>query len=44
MTSPGDGRIIEANGISLYVEEHGDGVPVLLLHGCRQMRGRGSPG
>ncbi len=28
-----DGRIIEANGISLYVEEHGDGVPVLLLHG-----------
>jgi pimeloyl-ACP methyl ester carboxylesterase len=33
MTSAGDGRIIEANGISLYVEEHGDGVPVLLLHG-----------
>ena len=33
MTSPDDGRIIEANGISLYVEEHGDGVPVLLLHG-----------
>ena len=25
--------MIEANGISLYVEEHGDGVPVLLLHG-----------
>jgi pimeloyl-ACP methyl ester carboxylesterase len=33
MTSPGDGRLIEANGISLYVEEHGDGDPVLLLHG-----------
>jgi pimeloyl-ACP methyl ester carboxylesterase len=33
MTSPDDGRIIEANGISLYVEERGDGVPVLLLHG-----------
>ena len=33
MTSPDDGRIIEANGISLYVEEHGDGDPVLLLHG-----------
>ena len=25
--------MIEANGISLYVEEHGDGEPVLLLHG-----------
>jgi pimeloyl-ACP methyl ester carboxylesterase len=25
--------IIEANGISLYVEDHGDGVPVVLLHG-----------
>jgi pimeloyl-ACP methyl ester carboxylesterase len=33
MTSPGDGQMIEANGISLYVEEHGDGVPVLMLHG-----------
>src|SRR5689334_4186500 len=33
MTSPGDGRMVEANGISLYVEEHGDGEPVLLLHG-----------
>jgi pimeloyl-ACP methyl ester carboxylesterase len=33
MTSAGDGRIIEANGISLYVEDHGDGVPVILLHG-----------
>src|SRR5260370_19668030 len=32
-TIPDDGRVIEANGISLYVEEHGDGVPVLLLHG-----------
>jgi len=33
MTSPDDGRVIEANGISLYVEEHGDGLPVVLLHG-----------
>jgi pimeloyl-ACP methyl ester carboxylesterase len=33
MTSPGDGQMIEANGISLYVEEHGEGVPVLMLHG-----------
>jgi pimeloyl-ACP methyl ester carboxylesterase len=31
MTSPG--QVIEANGISLYVEEHGEGVPVLMLHG-----------
>jgi pimeloyl-ACP methyl ester carboxylesterase len=31
MTSPG--QIIEANGISLYVEEHGEGTPVLMLHG-----------
>jgi pimeloyl-ACP methyl ester carboxylesterase len=27
------GRLIEANGISLYVEDHGAGEPVLLLHG-----------
>jgi pimeloyl-ACP methyl ester carboxylesterase len=33
MTSPDDGQMIEANGISLYVEEHGEGVPVLMLHG-----------
>jgi pimeloyl-ACP methyl ester carboxylesterase len=33
MTSPGDGQMIEANGISLYVEEHGEGVPILMLHG-----------
>jgi pimeloyl-ACP methyl ester carboxylesterase len=26
-------EIIEANGTSLYVEQHGDGEPVLLLHG-----------
>ncbi len=25
--------MIEANGISLYVEEHGEGTPVLMLHG-----------
>ena len=33
MTSPDSGRPIEANGISLYVEDHGQGVPVLLIHG-----------
>lgn len=27
------GQIIEINGVPLYVEEHGSGVPVLLLHG-----------
>jgi pimeloyl-ACP methyl ester carboxylesterase len=27
------GRVIAANGISLYVEDHGEGTPVLLLHG-----------
>jgi pimeloyl-ACP methyl ester carboxylesterase len=25
--------MIETNGISLYVEDHGDGTPVLMLHG-----------
>jgi pimeloyl-ACP methyl ester carboxylesterase len=29
----GDGQIIQVNGISLYVEDHGSGTPVLLLHG-----------
>ena len=33
MVSPDNGRVIQANGISLYVEDHGAGVPVLLLHG-----------
>jgi pimeloyl-ACP methyl ester carboxylesterase len=33
MTSQDDGRLIDVNGISLYVEDHGDGVPVLLIHG-----------
>ena len=27
------GRVIEVNGISLYVEVHGEGTPVVLLHG-----------
>src|SRR5580693_8376807 len=31
--NPDPGRFIEVNGISLYVEERGAGVPVLLLHG-----------
>ncbi len=33
MVNEENGRLIEANGISLYVEEHGEGDPVLLLHG-----------
>jgi pimeloyl-ACP methyl ester carboxylesterase len=32
-TNSDSGRLIEVNGISLYVEEHGSGVPVVLLHG-----------
>jgi len=28
-----EGRSIRANGISLYVEDHGSGTPVLLIHG-----------
>jgi pimeloyl-ACP methyl ester carboxylesterase len=31
--NPDPGRFVEVNGVSLYVEEHGDGVPVLLMHG-----------
>jgi pimeloyl-ACP methyl ester carboxylesterase len=27
------GRVMEVNGISLYVEVHGEGTPVVLLHG-----------
>ncbi|MBO0806918.1 MAG: alpha/beta hydrolase [Actinobacteria bacterium] len=33
MTSPDPGTTFEINGVSLYVEEHGSGTPVLLLHG-----------
>ena len=33
MANQETGRLIEVNGISLYVEEHGEGDPVLLLHG-----------
>ncbi len=33
MANQEDGRLIEVNGISLYVAEHGEGDPVLLLHG-----------
>ena len=33
MANEENGRLIEVNGISLYVEEHGEGDPVLLLHG-----------
>jgi pimeloyl-ACP methyl ester carboxylesterase len=29
----GAGQIIDVNGVPLYVEDHGSGVPVLLLHG-----------
>jgi pimeloyl-ACP methyl ester carboxylesterase len=28
-----EGRVIEVNGVSLHVEDHGNGTPVLLLHG-----------
>src|ERR1700759_4602615 len=31
--NPDPGRFIQVNGVSLYVEEHGAGVPVLLMHG-----------
>ena len=31
--STGEGRIIEVNGVPLYVEDHGSGTPVLLIHG-----------
>jgi pimeloyl-ACP methyl ester carboxylesterase len=31
--SLGEGRIIEVNGVSLHVEDYGNGTPVLLLHG-----------
>ena len=33
MANQENGRVIDVNGISLYVEEHGEGDPVLLLHG-----------
>ena len=33
MTVSGDGKVLAANGVSLYVEDHGEGVPVLLIHG-----------
>ena len=31
--STGEGRIIEVNGVPLYVEDHGSGTPVRLIHG-----------
>ena len=33
MDERSDGQIIAANGTSLYIEDHGAGVPVLLIHG-----------
>ena len=30
---PGRGQMIDVNGISLHVEDHGAGDPVLLIHG-----------
>jgi pimeloyl-ACP methyl ester carboxylesterase len=33
MDERSDGTVIGVNGISLYVEDHGEGVPVLLIHG-----------
>jgi len=35
----GEGRVIQANGISIHVEDHGSGVPVLLLHGWPDLTG-----
>jgi pimeloyl-ACP methyl ester carboxylesterase len=29
----GPGRMLDVNGVSLYLEDHGSGTPVLLLHG-----------
>ena len=26
------------NGVGLYVEEHGEGSPILCIHGSRQLR------
>jgi pimeloyl-ACP methyl ester carboxylesterase len=34
MTTSAAGRRVEVNGASLYVEEHGQGVPVVLIHGA----------
>ena len=31
--SMGESRIIEVNGVSLHVEDYGNGTPVSLLHG-----------
>src|SRR5271155_5095560 len=39
--NPDPGRFIEGNGTSLYVEEHGAGVPVLLMHGFPDSARRG---
>ena len=33
MTVSGDGRVFAINGISLYIEDHGEGIPVLMIHG-----------
>ena len=33
MEESSTGRVIAASGISLYVEDHGEGVPVLMIHG-----------
>ena len=32
------GRQVEVNGASLYVEEHGAGVPLVLVHGATRSR------
>jgi pimeloyl-ACP methyl ester carboxylesterase len=33
MADAEDGRMINVNGVSLYVEDRGEGAPVLLMHG-----------
>jgi hypothetical protein len=30
MSDPG--QTLDVNGVSLYVEDHGEGIPVLLIH------------
>src|ERR1035437_1805826 len=44
LTRPDDGRFIDANGISLYLEEHGDDVPVLAAAGFRVITPGHRPG
>src|SRR5215510_7576702 len=33
MSENGSGRVVEVNGAALYYQEHGDGPPLVLIHG-----------